>query len=42
MMKIDKKITKYRVEKPGEAPAATPVVNDVDSMRKEANVVWMH
>jgi hypothetical protein len=42
MMKIDKKITKYRVEKPGEAPAAKPVVKDVDSMRKEANVVWMH
>jgi hypothetical protein len=43
MMKIDKKITKYRVEKPGEAPAAKPVATkDVDSMRKEANVVWMH
>ena len=46
MMKIDKKITKYRVEKPGEAPAAKPVgkdpSKDIDSMRKEANVVWMH
>ena len=37
--KIEKKIVKYRVEKPGDkqaekAPAAEP--------RKESNVVWMH
>jgi hypothetical protein len=40
-IKIDKKITKYRVEKPGEKkPEAPP--KEVESMRKEANVIWMH
>jgi hypothetical protein len=41
MIKIDKKILKYRVEKPEdksvEKPAAAP-----EPPRKEANVIWMH
>jgi hypothetical protein len=40
-IKIDKKITKYRVEKPGEKKSEAPA-KEVDSMRKEANVIWMH
>jgi hypothetical protein len=39
-IKIDKKITKYRVEKPGEKKPDAP--KEVESMRKEANVIWMH
>src|SRR5262245_43692589 len=39
--KIDKRIVKYRVEKPGDkadaAKAAAP-----EAARKESNVVWMH
>ncbi|HTE39477.1 MAG TPA: hypothetical protein VK629_01525 [Steroidobacteraceae bacterium] len=46
MIKIDKKITKYRVEKPGEkkpdATSAKDSTKDVESMRKSDNVVWMH
>jgi hypothetical protein len=39
-IKIDKRITKYRVDKPEEKAAEkTPAVED---RRKEANVVWMH
>jgi len=43
MIKIEKKITKYRVEKPGEKKpeAAAAPVKDV-ALRKEDNVVWMH
>jgi hypothetical protein len=40
-IKIDKKITKYRVEKPGEKKADV-APKDVESMRKQDNVVWMH
>ena len=44
MIKIEKKIAKYRVEKPGEkkAEAAPAKDKDVESMRKQDNVVWMH
>jgi len=42
-IKIDKKITKYRVEKPEDKAATDKVpVKDLEAMRKEANVVWMH
>jgi len=44
-IKIDKKITKYRVEKPGEAAAkaeAKEAARSLETMRKEDNVVWMH
>src|SRR5262245_51906619 len=40
-MKIDKKIVKYRVDKP-EDKAAAEKVAAVAEPRKEANVVWMH
>jgi hypothetical protein len=36
--KIDKRIVKYRVEKPEDAAAAKPV----EPPKPEANVVWMH
>ena len=38
-IKIDKKISKYRVEKPEDKKAA---VVAKEEPRKEANVVWMH
>jgi len=45
-IKIDKKITKYRVEKPGDTVAAKAAaakeVAAVESLRKEDNVIWMH
>ena len=41
-IKIDKKITKYRVEKPGEKKPEVAPTKEPDAMRKEANVVWMH
>ena len=46
-IKIDKKITKYRVEKPGDTLAAKAIAKeaaakDVESLRKEDNVIWMH
>jgi len=41
-IKIDKKITKYRVEKPGEKKPEVASTKDVESMRKQDNVVWMH
>ena len=44
-IKIEKKITKYRVEKPGEAAAkaeAKETAKSLDAMRKEDNVIWMH
>ena len=39
-IKIDKKITKYRVEKPEDKAAAEKAAEAAP--RKEANVVWMH
>jgi hypothetical protein len=39
---IDKKIVKYRVEKPEEANAPKPAAKEPESLRKEANVIWMH
>lgn len=46
-IKIDKKITKYRVEKPGDTLAAKAIAKetaakDVEALRKEDNVIWMH
>ena len=44
-IKIDKKITKYRVEKPGEAAAKAAVkdaADKIEALRKEDNVIWMH
>jgi hypothetical protein len=38
--KIDKKIVKYRVEKPEDKPAAKPT--PAEAARKDSNVVWMH
>ncbi len=38
--KIDKKIIKYRVEKPEDKAAAEKAA--AEAPRKEANVVWMH
>ena len=40
-IKIDKKITKYRVEKPGEKKPEAPA-KEVEALRKQDNVVWMH
>src|ERR1041385_8882658 len=39
--KIDKKIVKYRVEKPGDKSLEKPAVAAVP-VAKESNVVWMH
>jgi hypothetical protein len=39
-IKIDKKIMKYRVEKPEDKAAAA--AKEAAEPRKEANVVWMH
>jgi hypothetical protein len=39
--KIDKKIVKYRVEKPGDKSLEKPAVAAVPAA-KESNVVWMH
>ncbi|HYM36115.1 MAG TPA: hypothetical protein VET48_12000 [Steroidobacteraceae bacterium] len=41
-IKIDKKITKYRVEKPSEKKSEAAPAKDVEAMRKQDNVVWMH
>jgi hypothetical protein len=42
-IKIDKKITKYRVEKPGDTLAAKALKEAaVKEVRKEDNVIWMH
>ena len=38
--KIDKRIVKYRVEKPADKTAEKPAA--VEPARKESNVVWMH
>lgn len=40
--KIDKKIVKYRVEKPEDKAAAKLAAKEADAPRKDANVVWMH
>ena len=42
--KIDKRIVKYRVEKPGEQAAKADAAKSATSeaARKESNVVWMH
>jgi hypothetical protein len=44
MIKIDKKITKYRVEKPEDKAAAAEkaAAPAAPEPRKESNVVWMH
>ncbi|MBC7982394.1 MAG: NrdJb [Candidatus Obscuribacterales bacterium] len=47
MIKIDKKITKYRVEKPADtvaakAAVAAAAIKEFDIKRKEDNVIWMH
>ena len=39
--KIDKKIVKYRVEKP-EDKAAAAKAKEAEAPRKDANVIWMH
>src|SRR5688500_16338910 len=39
-IKIEKKIAKYRVEKPEDKAAAA--AKEAAEPRKEANVVWMH
>jgi hypothetical protein len=43
-IKIDKKITKYRVEKPGDTLAAKAIAKEAAAkeVRKEDNVIWMH
>lgn len=44
-IKIDKKITKYRVEKPGEIAAkavAKDAADKIEALRKQDNVIWMH
>jgi hypothetical protein len=41
MIKIDKKITKYRVEKPGDAKPAE-AAKPAEIVRKDDNVIWMH
>ena len=45
-MKIDKKITKYRVEKPEDKAAAekaaAAVAKEKEARAAESNVVWMH
>ncbi|MET0987965.1 MAG: NrdJb [Steroidobacteraceae bacterium] len=40
-MKIDKKIIKYRVDKPEDKAAEKPAVKEAERA-KEANVIWMH
>jgi hypothetical protein len=42
--KIDKKIVKYRVEKPVDKAAVEKALKDAEAAapRKEANVIWMH
>ena len=41
--KIDKRIVKYRVEKPGDkAQAENEKAAPAAEARKESNVVWMH
>src|SRR5512145_836756 len=42
MIKIEKKITKYRVEKPEDKAAAAAAAAKVAQKPKEDNVVWMH
>ena len=45
MIKIDKKITKYRVEKPEDkiaAEKAAAAVSAEAERRKESKVIWMH
>ena len=41
-IKIEKKISKYRVEKPEDKAAAAKAAAAKEEPRKEANVVWMH
>jgi hypothetical protein len=40
--KIDKRIVKYRVEKPGDAASKAETAKSAEAARKESNVVWMH
>jgi hypothetical protein len=40
--KIDKKIVKYRVEKPEDKAAAAAKAKEAEAPRKDANVIWMH
>ena len=40
--KIDKRIVKYRVEKPGDPAQEKTAAPAADVVRKESNVVWMH
>ena len=40
--KIDKRIVKYRVEKPGDPAQEKTPAPAADVVRKESNVVWMH
>lgn len=40
--KIDKKIVKYRVEKPEDKAAAAAKAKEIEAPRKDANVIWMH
>ena len=40
--KIDKRIVKYRVEKPADTAPKGETAKPTDAARKESNVVWMH
>ena len=40
--KIDKKIVKYRVEKPGDKTPQADTQKPAAAVSKESNVVWMH
>jgi hypothetical protein len=40
--KIDKRIVKYRVEKPGDKDKVQEKAAPAEAARKESNVIWMH
>jgi hypothetical protein len=40
--KIDKRIVKYRVEKPADTAQKDEAAKPAEAPRKESNVVWMH
>jgi len=40
--KIDKRIVKYRVDKPADTAQKDEAAKSADAPRKESNVVWMH